>query len=69
MKSDIPRLMRERNIDALVIEGPDGLSASNAPFAYFVGDAHVTTGRIIITRVGPRSCTARWNATRRPRPG
>ena len=52
MKTDIPRLMRERNIDALVIEGPDGLGASNAPFAYFVGDAHVTTGRIIITRDG-----------------
>lgn len=52
MKSDIPRLMRERNIDALVIEGPDGLGASNAPFAYFVGDAHVTAGRIVITKDG-----------------
>ncbi len=52
MKTDIPRLMKERNIDALVIEGPDGLGASNAPFAYFVGDAHVTTGRIIITQTG-----------------
>ncbi|MBX7214975.1 MAG: M24 family metallopeptidase [Thermoflexales bacterium] len=50
MKSDIPRLMRERNLDALIIDGPDGLDAANSPFTYFIGDVHIATGRIIITR-------------------
>ncbi len=52
MKTDLPRLMNDRNMDALVIFGPDGLGPANAPFAYFVGDAHVTTGTIIVKRDG-----------------
>lgn len=52
MKSDLPRLMQERNLDALVVLGPDGLGPANAAFAYFVGDAHVTTGNIIVKRDG-----------------
>lgn len=50
MKSDLPRLMRERNLDALVIFGPDGFGPANAPFTYFIGDAHVTTGIVIVKR-------------------
>jgi Xaa-Pro aminopeptidase len=52
MKSDLPRLMNERNLDALIVLGPDGLGRANAAFAYFVGDAHVTTGTIIVKRDG-----------------
>ncbi len=36
MKSDLDRLMAERNIDALIIEGPDGLGSANSAFNYFV---------------------------------
>ncbi|MCL6512256.1 MAG: Xaa-Pro peptidase family protein [Anaerolineae bacterium] len=50
MKSDLPRLMKERNLDALVIFGPDGFGLANAPFTYFIGDAHVTTGLVIVKR-------------------
>ncbi len=52
MKTDLPRLMNERNIDALVVFGPDGMGSANAPFAWFVGDAHVTTGTVIVKRDG-----------------
>lgn len=44
--------MTERNIDALVVFGPDSLGPANAAFSYFVGDAHVTTGYIIVKRDG-----------------
>lgn len=36
MKSDIDRLMAERNLDAIVVEGPDGLGNANPDFNYFV---------------------------------
>lgn len=52
MKSDLPRLMQARNLDALVVIGPDGFGPTNAPFIYFVGDAHVTTGAVIVKRSG-----------------
>jgi Xaa-Pro aminopeptidase len=52
MKTDLPRLMQERNLDALVVFGPDGLGPANSPFAYFVGDAHVTMGTVIVKRDG-----------------
>src|SRR4030095_15358227 len=48
MKGDLPRLMLERNLDALVIIGPDGLSAANAAFTYFTGKTHVTNGTIVV---------------------
>jgi Xaa-Pro aminopeptidase len=50
MKSDLPRLMQERNLDALVVFGPDGLGSANSAFSYFIGDAHVTTGTVIVKR-------------------
>jgi len=50
MKSDLPRLMSERNLDALVVFGPDGFGPANAPFTYFIGDAHITAGLVIVTR-------------------
>lgn len=52
MKSDLPRLMQARNLDALVVIGPDGFGPANAPFTYFIGDAHVTTGAVIVKRRG-----------------
>jgi Xaa-Pro aminopeptidase len=52
MKSDLPRLMRDRDMDALVVFGVDGLGAANTAFTYFVGDAHVSSGMAIIKRNG-----------------
>lgn len=52
MRTDIARLMREQNIDALVIDGPDGLGEANSPFNYFIGGAHVTSGRVVVTPEG-----------------
>jgi Xaa-Pro aminopeptidase len=52
MKSDLPRLMRERRLDALVVFGSDGLGPANAPFIYFVGDAYVTSGLVIVKANG-----------------
>lgn len=52
MKSDLPRLMRERNMDAIVVFGVDGLGAANTAFTYFTGDAHVSSGFVILKRDG-----------------
>jgi Xaa-Pro aminopeptidase len=41
MKSDLDRLMAEKNIDQLVVFGPDGLGTVNAAFNYFVGGRHI----------------------------
>lgn len=37
MKRDLDQLMAARNLDAIVIEGPDGLHAANPDYSYFVG--------------------------------
>ncbi len=37
MRADLDRLMTERNLDAMLVEGPDGLSAVNSDYNYFVG--------------------------------
>ena len=52
MKQDLDRLMAERNLDALIIEGPDGYDAANPDFNYFVNSAHVN-GLIIKRRGAP----------------
>ncbi|MCL4506177.1 MAG: Xaa-Pro peptidase family protein [Chloroflexi bacterium] len=52
MKSDLPRLMQERGLDALAVIGPDGLGAANTAFTYFTGATHVTNGTIIVKRAG-----------------
>lgn len=52
MKQDLDRLMAERNIDALVVEGPDGYDAANPDFNYFVNGAHVN-GLVIKKRGEP----------------
>jgi Xaa-Pro aminopeptidase len=52
MKSDLPRLMQERNMDALVVFGVDGLGPANTAFTYFTGDAHVSSGFVMIKRDG-----------------
>jgi Xaa-Pro aminopeptidase len=41
MKSDLDRLMAERDIDAIVVEGPDGLESANPDYNYFVGGRHL----------------------------
>jgi Xaa-Pro aminopeptidase len=50
MKSDLPKLMAERNLDALCVIGPDGMGAANTAFTYFVGAAHITQGNILVKR-------------------
>lgn len=52
MKSDLDRLMAERGIDAIVVEGPDGLGSANPAFNYFVKGAHLT-GTVIKRRGEP----------------
>lgn len=52
MKEDLDRLLEERGLNALVVVGPDGVAESNAPFRYFVGDAHLV-GMIVKPRGRP----------------
>lgn len=52
MQRDLDRLMTERNLDAIVVEGPDGLGAANPAFNYFVRGAHLT-GTVIKKRGEP----------------
>ncbi|MFQ3682338.1 M24 family metallopeptidase [Roseiflexus sp.] len=52
MKSDLDRLMAERNLDAIVVEGPDGLESANPDYNYFVGGRHIP-GLIIKKRGQP----------------
>ncbi len=54
MKQDLPALMQARGIDALVVFGSDGLGRANAPFTYFVGGAHVSSGLVVVTAAGER---------------
>mgnify|MGYP000656217642 CR=1 FL=1 len=42
MQHDLDRLMSERHLDAIVVEGPDGLGSANPAFNYFVRGAHLT---------------------------
>lgn len=48
MKSDLPQLLQAHQLDALVIIGPDGMGAANTGFTYFVNEAHVSSGLILI---------------------
>lgn len=52
MKSDLDRLMAERNLDAIVVEGPDGLESANSDYNYFVGGRHIP-GLVIKKRGEP----------------
>jgi len=52
LKRDLDRLMAERNIDAIVVEGPDGLGSANPDYNYFVGGRHIT-GTVIKKRGEP----------------
>lgn len=52
MKSDLDRLMTERNLDAFIVEGPDGLGSANPDFNYFVRGAHLT-GSVVKKRGEP----------------
>ncbi|MFN5341184.1 MAG: aminopeptidase P family protein, partial [Roseiflexaceae bacterium] len=52
MQRDLDRLMAERNLDAIIVEGPDGLGAANPAFNYFVRGAHVV-GTVIKKRGEP----------------
>ena len=69
MKRDLDRLMAERNIDVLVVEGPDGLGSANPDFNYFVNGTHAAqadfeaalnkiaagtnSGYVVVDKVGP----------------
>lgn len=52
MKKDLDRLMAERNLDAIVVEGPDGLHSANADYSYFTGGRHIT-GMVVKKRGEP----------------
>lgn len=52
MQSDFDRLMAERNIDVIVVEGPDGLGSANSAFNYVVKGQHLT-GTVIKRRGEP----------------
>lgn len=52
MKSHLDALMAEKNIDQLVVFGPDGLGSVNAAFNYFVGGRHII-GLVIKKRGQP----------------
>ena len=47
MKTDIDRLMKEADLDALLVLGP---SAHNAPMVYFTGLAHLSEGYLLKMR-------------------
>ncbi len=52
MKHDLDRLMAERNLDAIIVEGPDGLESANYDYSYFVGQRHLP-GLIVKKRGEP----------------
>ncbi|MBC8162327.1 MAG: aminopeptidase P family protein [Roseiflexaceae bacterium] len=52
MRSDLDHLMGERNIDVLVIEGPDGMGSANPAFNYFVKGEHLV-GLVVKKRGEP----------------
>ena len=41
MKQDIDRLMTERNLDAIIVSGPDGLTGVNPSWHYMVNGEHL----------------------------
>ena len=48
MKSDLTNLMRLRGLDALIVNGPDGLSQSNAAYNYLIAPARDINGTVIV---------------------
>jgi Xaa-Pro aminopeptidase len=52
VKSDLDRLMVERDLDAIVVEGPDGLGSANPAFHYLVRGQSLT-GIVIKKRGEP----------------
>lgn len=52
MKHEIDRLMAERGLDAIVVEGPDGLASANAAWNYLTKGANMTG--TIVQRRGAR---------------
>lgn len=52
MKTDLPNLMRQRQLDAVVVSGPDGMSAANPNYNYLIAPAHDISGHIIVKADG-----------------
>ena len=52
MKQDLDRLMAERNLDAIVVEGPDGFDNANPDFKYMTNGISLT-GTVIKRRGEP----------------
>ena len=52
MKRDIDRLMAERGIDWIVVEGPDGFSTANPDYMYLTGGVDLT-GTVLKRRGEP----------------
>lgn len=51
-EEDLDRLMAERNLDAIVIEGPDGFASANPDFSYMTNGVQLT-GAVIKKRGEP----------------
>lgn len=49
MRSDLDALMEKRDLDAVLVEGPDGMGGANPAFAYLTNGAHVV-GSVIKRR-------------------
>ena len=52
MKQDLDRLMAERNLDAIVVEGPDGFASANPDYTYMTNGVQLT-GTVIKKRGEP----------------
>jgi Xaa-Pro aminopeptidase len=52
VKRDIDRLMAERNLDWIVVEGPDGFAAANPDYSYFTNGQQLT-GTVLKKRGEP----------------
>lgn len=52
MKQDLDRLMAERNLDAIIVEGPDGFANANPDFTYMTNGVSLT-GTVLKRRGEP----------------
>lgn len=55
MKKDISALMQKRNLSAIVVCGPDGLSSANPNYNYLIAPAHDISGLVIVKADGSRT--------------
>ena len=47
MKRDIDRLMAERNLDWIIVEGPDGFAGANPDYTYLTNGEQLTGAQVV----------------------